>query len=145
MPAMLHVTSPLMQGADDPAVIAEWKRLALQESDAAKRGSYGALALVFADLVGRKDVWEKELEGWNVQESYFVNKWQAEATRKTLRGAVRSVLTSRGIDPIPPEINAALDGQSNPDVLDAWIKGAVTATTASDFLAFIQKHGSTGS
>lgn len=88
-----------------------------------------------------------------MQESYFVNKWTGEAAkeatqktlRETLRGAVRSVLASRGVDPIPPEITAALDGQSNPDVLNNWLKGAATSSTASDFLAFIQTRGTTGS
>lgn len=131
----------MMLGADDPVVIAEWKRLGSLEPDVVARATYGALALTFSERVSRKEVWEKELKGWNVEESYFVNKWKAEASQKTLRKAVLSVLSSRGIDPLPPQIIEVLERQKNPDVLDAWLKEAVKATSADDFLSTIQRIG----
>src|SRR5205823_5707490 len=60
---------PLMAGADVPGVLGRWKRLAEAEPESRRRSDYGALARIFAERAGRKDVWATELEGWNVEES----------------------------------------------------------------------------
>jgi hypothetical protein len=39
------------------------------EPDRVRRGQFGAIALLFARRVGRGAIWERKLEGWNVEES----------------------------------------------------------------------------
>ncbi len=76
---------PLMRGGEEPTIIMEWRSLALEELNAQRRGDYGGLALVFAELAGRRPVWREALEGWNMQVSQQVLEWQAEAARKDAR------------------------------------------------------------
>ncbi len=57
---------PLLLGADRAAIMEEWKRLAELESDEYWKRQYGPLALVFADLAGRKAIWQEALRGWNM-------------------------------------------------------------------------------
>lgn len=69
---------PLMSGGGDPAIVDRWILLAEAEPDSRKRAEYGGLAQVFADRVGRKDLWHEKLKGWNMTESSVVNAWIAE-------------------------------------------------------------------
>ena len=71
-----------MRGAAEIVIIEEWKRLALGETDARRRADFGGLALVFAELAGRRDVWRQALEDWNVQVSQQVLEWQAKARQE---------------------------------------------------------------
>lgn len=63
---------PLMRGGAEPGIIAQWKPLALAEPDERRRGDYGGLALVFAELAGCWPQWHQALEGWNVEVSQQV-------------------------------------------------------------------------
>ena len=42
------------------------------------RSDYAALARIFADAAGRKDLWTDQLKGWNVRQSSVVNEWIEE-------------------------------------------------------------------
>src|SRR5258708_6839853 len=66
----------LMHGGGEPAMIEEWKRLALTEPDEEKLRAYAGLALVIAGLAGCLDSWEKGLEGWNVERSRVTLEWE---------------------------------------------------------------------
>jgi hypothetical protein len=73
--------------------------LASAETDPRKRGDYGALALVFAELAGCDSVWEQALKEWNMQESKQVLKWLSEGeARGEARGEVRGALRTRRED-----------------------------------------------
>jgi hypothetical protein len=72
----------LMAGADDAALIDRWKALATAEPDAGRRSQLGALARLFARRTGRGTIWDKKLEGWNVEESTFVNEWIAKGEKR---------------------------------------------------------------
>ena len=76
---------PLMRGADERAIIDEWKRLAMQEPDARLRGDYAGLALVFAEAAKRWELWKNALKGWNMVESQQVLEWMAEGEAKGLK------------------------------------------------------------
>ncbi len=66
---------PLLKGAEEPEVAAEWKRLVLREPNEQKRREYGGLAKVFAGLTKRLQAWSPILEGLNVEESEVVMEW----------------------------------------------------------------------
>src|SRR5262249_38651847 len=76
---------PLMQGGGGAAILEQWKSLAAQEPDHHLRSSFAALALVFAELTGRKSLWSTALEKWNMRESQVVKEWKAEGRTEGLK------------------------------------------------------------
>ena len=77
-----------MRGADQAAMVEEWKRLATAETDPRRRSDCGGLAKVFAELAGRIEVWRTGLEGWNVEVSQVVLEWQEQAELRLQRANV---------------------------------------------------------
>jgi hypothetical protein len=81
---------PLMEGAEDAEVHEEWKRLAGREPDRNRRATYAALALLFAEMARRGEVWKRALEEWDVEESPIVKEWTKKAEEKAREEALRS-------------------------------------------------------
>jgi hypothetical protein len=86
---------PLMHGGGEDGNIKEWVRLASRERNRRLRGDYGGLVLVFAELAGRLDQWEKALEGWDVIESKKVLEWQKESAARAHRNDLLGLLEER--------------------------------------------------
>jgi hypothetical protein len=86
---------PLMQGAGEAGIIEDWKRLAGQEPDNRWRSDYGALAGIFAELAGRKQIWKTSLEGWTVKQSTVVQEWIDEATKELVEKAKQDTLKAK--------------------------------------------------
>src|SRR5262249_47551135 len=86
---------PLMQGAGEAGIIEDWKRLAGQEPDNRWRSDYGALAGIFAELAGRKQIWKKSLEGLTVKQSTVVQEWIDEATKELVEKAKQDTLKAK--------------------------------------------------
>ncbi len=120
---------PLMQGGGDAGTIEEWKSVAEVEPETRLRAVYGSLALVFAELAGRKDAWRQSLEGWNMRESMVISGWQAEARRDDLL----RVLQARFLVPIPEEVSAAVEAQDDLNELSRWLVLAATAESLDAF------------
>lgn len=84
------VRVPLMEGGDRPEVLARWRELAARQTVAYLRADYVALALVFADLAGRGELWESELKEFDVEDSRIAKKWDDRAfDRGTVVGQIR--------------------------------------------------------
>src|SRR5262249_32512699 len=73
---------PLMQGGDDPALIAAWKAAAAGEPEGRRRANFAQLAITLAAAAGREDVWEKGLEGWEMETSSYLDKIRAAVDAK---------------------------------------------------------------
>lgn len=123
---------PLMRGADDAAIIAEWQRLAAAGPGAGRKAEYGLLALMFAGLTRRRTAW-RFLEGWGVYESPVANKLRAEGQREALLQA----LEVRFQSVVPNDLAAALNASTDPSELRHWLREALTAATLADFRAAI--------
>lgn len=128
---------PLMHGAAEPAIMEEWKRLAEAEPESRLRADYAGLALVFADLAGRRNEWRQALEGWNVLRSQQVLEWQAAARVDTRRADLRDVLQARFRTPVPADLAAAIEALNNLDELSRWIGVASTAESLDAFRAAV--------
>jgi hypothetical protein len=136
-----------MRGAEEPATVAEWRRLAAREPEARRRGDYGGLARVFTELTGREQVWQAGLEGWNVEVSQVVLEWQAQARAagraeglvegraEALRAKTLRLLQAHFPEGLPADLTAALEAQQDPAVLDRWFDAALAARTLADVRA----------
>jgi hypothetical protein len=132
---------PLMQGGAESGIIQEWLRVAEGETDESLRADYGALAVVFAELTGCRDVWRQALEEWNVQRSQQVLEWQREAQERaqiaTWRQAVLRTLQVR-FESIPEDVAAGVAGMSDLAELLRWHDLAATTNSLEAFRAAIQ-------
>jgi hypothetical protein len=128
---------PLMRGGDKPGIIVRWKELAHADPDARRRADYAGLALVFADLTDCRSVWQRHLEGWNVEVSMQVLEWQEaaakRATLKTKIEAVLRVLRKRLDSPIPSEMEETIRGAADLKQLDRWLDAAADSSTLAEF------------
>lgn len=150
---------PLMRGGDQTTVIEVWKRLASAEADVRKRGDYGGLARVFAELSGRREVWTKGLEGWNVEVSQVVLEWQEQALARGLaqgrdqgiaEGMVKGLAKGRAemlhllrervlrllrkkyqTEPTA-DLVAVVQGQTDPNLLGQWLDLAFDASSLEE-------------
>ena len=133
---------PLMAGADDVEVVAEWRRLAETETDLKKRADYGVLALAFARLAERREVWERGLEGWNVEESQQVLAWQEKARREGkleyARASLLRALQLRFRVQVPADLARAIEQVTSLDEMSRWFDASQTADSLEAFRAAVQ-------
>ncbi len=127
-----------MAGADQPDVVQRWRELALRQKQLHLLADYVALALVFADLAGRKQLWQTGLEGFNVRESEVVREWHKEAfqegTLTNARAAVVNVLQARFPEaPVPDGVRSALEKNTDVRQLSDWLRQAVLTPSPTDF------------
>jgi hypothetical protein len=106
--------------------VTEWARLALAEPDEVKRASIGGVAKVFARLAERESAWNPGLEGWNVERSPVVMEWEDRGRLKERRGALLRLLQLRLGQEVPPDVQQAIQVQTDLAVLSAWFDQAVT-------------------
>jgi hypothetical protein len=132
---------PLMLGAEKSDIVDEWRRLGEDRIDQIKRAEYGGLALVFADLVDRFDVWKKGLEGWNVERSRVTLEWEEHAAARehlrTVRSKLLRVLQVRFGESLPTDIVHTIEGQEAPDVLDRWFDQALVINSLDEMRSAI--------
>jgi hypothetical protein len=145
---------PLMSGGGTADTVQRWKALASAEPNYRRRGEYGGLALVFAEKGKCRELWDKELEGWNVEESAVVNAWIAKAeargeargraegeARGRAEGEVQEAqvmvlrLGARKFGPAPASVEAAVRAISSRERLTAIADRLFDATSWDDLLA----------
>jgi hypothetical protein len=132
---------PLMQGAGEPAVIAEWVRLAQAESNPRRRQDYGRLARFFAELVAGEQVWKQALENWNMKESKYLKELleqdraegRAEGRADAMKSTLLRVLRSKAAEPLPADLVAAIEAQGDADELLRWFDMALIAPSLEQF------------
>ncbi len=134
---------PLMRGGGEAATVAEWRRLADAEPDAVRRGNYGGLARVFANLIKRQGVWRKGLEGWNVERPDIVLEWEATGEARgeargrllTTRANLLRALKVRLNQEPPADVVQAVQSQEDLAKLDEWFDRALTANNLDEVRA----------
>jgi hypothetical protein len=134
-PRLVLAWIPLMQGGDDPAIIARWLEAAGQESDPQVKADLG-LARVFAEAADRRAVWSKALEGFNVIRSRVVEEWKAEAKQEgEMEGTVKTLLRvlRRRFGDLPSDVEMQIRGTTDRTLLDQWTDLAATAASLDDF------------
>jgi hypothetical protein len=135
---------PLMAAGAEETVLARWKELATAlVPDRHVRGNMAVIALVFAELAGRRIEWKRELEGFEMTESQVVNEWIAEAEVKailrTRRQDLLELLEVRFPGQAPTEVVQLIQQQDSQDLLNDWFKAALRALTWEQFLAVLKR------
>jgi hypothetical protein len=135
---------PLMAGGGEPAIIEEWKRLVLTETDLDKRARYRSSALVFAELIREQINWYQALENWEMKESKYLSGIRREGKLigivEKSRAVLLQVVRLQLEDPVPEAIRLAVEGTNDPDVLDRWLETALCAQNVSDLLRAMKEN-----
>jgi hypothetical protein len=139
-PRSLLAFIPLMIGGGEPSKIDWWMALAGAELNTKHRSDYAGLALLFADRVGRKAIWEGKLKGWNVTESAWLNEFIAkgEATGEA-RGEVKGRMTAllellnEKFQSLPGDLETAIRETTDVNRLRMCVSAAVKASTMQEF------------
>jgi hypothetical protein len=131
----------LMAGAGEEGVVKDWLVL-VTPLPARDRADLIGIALVFAELAGRGQVWRRVLEGAKLTESAIVNEWIAKAEEerelKVMREVSLRVLNARFPGQVPREVVDTIKGQSSPEVLGDWIDQAAVLPL-EEFRAYLRR------
>src|SRR5260370_18361265 len=97
-------------------------------------------------MAGRKQLWQTELEGFDMQESEIMRGWRQEGldeglekgTLTTARAAVVNVLQTRFPEtPVPEGVRAALEKNADVRQLTDWLREAALTASVADFERFL--------
>jgi hypothetical protein len=141
---MLFWVSLMAEGQRE-AVVARWREVVVQVvADRRVRGNLAGIALVFAELAGRRIEWQRGLEGFEMTESQVVNEWisqgEARATLRERRQSLLEALEGRFPGAVPAEVVRLIQQQDSLELLHDWFKVAVRAsTTLEQFLDVLKK------
>lgn len=135
---------PLMAGGRDEGVVARWKDVVARVvPDRRTRGNLAGIALVFAELVGRRAEWVRGLEGSEMTESQIVNEWisQGEARGKLTerRQNLLKLLNKRFPGAVPDDVTKLVNEQESLELLGHWFDAAAEAYTFQQFLAVLKQ------
>ncbi len=135
---------PLMAGGEETAVLARWREVVAQVvQDRGTRGNMVGIALVFAELVGRRVMWERGLEGFEMTESQVVNKWigqgEAKGELRDRRQMLLLLLSKRFPGAVPAEVTRLIDEQEGMEILRDWFVAAAEALTFQDFMDVLKR------
>lgn len=129
---------PLMSGGGTADTVHRWKALASAEPDSRRRSEYAGLARVFAEKGKCRPLWDKELEGWNVEESAVVNEWIAKGEARGLALEARALILKLGAKKfghVPASADGALRLIDSVERLEAIAGRLFDATSWDDLLA----------
>lgn len=141
----LLVWVPLMRGADTPEFVARWRAEVELEPDARIRGDVVGLALVFSELVDRRPMWKRGLEGLDVERSKTVMEWEQRGALRARRSDLLKFLQFRVGGSLAGDIQQAVESQDDLATLEQWIDAVSSAAFTLDaFRAQIGLNGHAG-
>jgi hypothetical protein len=112
------VWAPLMVGGDDPRVLKRWQEVALLQTEAHLLADYVVLALVFAELAGRKPAWTEALKEFNVKDSAFLQEIEDKGIAIGKIQAFQEMLKQ----PVTPESDLRERSEQELDILLAQLR-----------------------
>ncbi len=135
---------PLMAEGQQDAVIARWREVVTDKvPEPRTRGNLVGIALVFAELAGRRAEWERGLEGFEMTESQVVNEWinkgKAEGKLEERQRNLLRTLTIRFPGAVTDEIIRLVNRQDSLSLLDDWAQAALQTSTIEQFLDVLKK------
>ena len=130
----------LMLGAEDEVKVVEpWLSLVEEKVPPRSKPDVRHIALVFAELAGRRPVWSRVVKGVDMTESAVVNEiieLGEMRQRKDLAGIIRLRFPAL----LTPDMERAIADQPNLALMQTWLDAALDpATTAESFLAVLRR------
>jgi hypothetical protein len=120
-----------MKRGGDSDIIGRWRELARREPDRKRRAEL-VLARVFAELVGRQDVWIEALRGWEMKESKIIGTLVAEAKAEAKAEMLLQVLR-KPFKTVPDDLRTTILAVQDAERLTAWVETAPAARTLRRF------------
>jgi len=108
----------LMKKGNDPGIMRRWREVADTVTDRRLKAELRLVA-VYAQLTGHERQWQKNLEGFDVQESVIVKEWQDEAKVQILVENLSTILREK-FGAVPDEVVAKIEGTTDLTVLRHW-------------------------
>lgn len=131
---------PLMAGADHEAVIGRWKDVvAAKVAERTRRSDLAKVATVFAELAGRRIIWKRTLEEFDVTESQVMNEWIEQAELRKEQQLLQRLLHKRFPGAVAADITKLVSEQADPRTLNDWFDAAASAATYDEFLAVLKR------
>jgi hypothetical protein len=128
----------LMAGAGERELVRRWLRL-VRLVPASEQGGLRTVALFFAELAGRRRVWEEELEDWTVTESPMLNSWIESAQLRQGREWLVDCLRERFPAELTAEVIDTVNQQPNLKLLRSWFQAALAAKSYDGFLTVLRQ------
>jgi hypothetical protein len=126
-PKVLLAWIPLMKNGNEDAIIERWLRIVSAEPDLKKRGDY-ALAAVFAQAVGKRDLWVRRIGGLTMIDTPLVLGWKTEGMIRALLSVLRAKYSS-----LPREVEERIEDCHDAAKVDQWVVTAATTDTLDKF------------
>jgi hypothetical protein len=135
---------PLMSGGGSEEVIERWKEVVpTRVEEQTMRANVASIALIFAELVGRRIQWQRGLEGSEMTESQVVNEWISQGeTRGQLSMARKHIIQAaqrKFGGTVPNEIIRLINQQDSLLMLDEWFNAAIDSRTVDEFIAVLKR------
>ena len=124
-----------MHGGTEPGILEQWQQVGRTEPDPEVRSTWGAFALLFAELAGRTEAWKKALEGWNMRPSQVVEEWRnegrVEGQLATRREDLLALLEER-FGALPDGLLQRIQATTDVERLKAALRQVLHLHTAKD-------------
>ncbi len=130
---------PLMPGADEADIIAEWKRLLDEKVPESSRGDVKYIAEVFAELAGRWTAWNRVVGGVTMTESAVANRMIELGEMRMGRESLLRAIRFRFPEIVTPDVERAIADQPSLPLLREWNEAVFTVNTADEFLAILRR------
>lgn len=124
---------PLMRGGQTAEVVARWRGGVENLADLGMRRTLVDVALVFARLTDPDEVWQKGLEGMEMNESPIMREQRDLGELKAWRTALLNALGARFT--VPADMRDHIQQQTDKNELAKWLPLAVTADDLDAFRA----------
>ena len=133
-----------MVAGDDPEVVRRWPPAARQEQ-LHLLGNYGVWPWCSRRWRAAKELWNKGLEGFNMQESTIMREWRKEAREEGWLNSARSAVLNESGSTFPKDTcarrgPAALEKNANVQQLTDWQREAALTASPADFERFLTTH-----
>jgi hypothetical protein len=117
-------------------MIDKWKDLAASEPDSSRRTDYAALAIVFASVMKKRDVWRIALKEWNMIESPVTKEWENVGRREQIMELILDVLRDK-FGEVPADVSSHLEAIDDLSILRKLHLPAFHASSLEDFRKLI--------
>jgi hypothetical protein len=130
----------LMLGADDEKVVEQWLALVEKKVPDKFRPDVRHIAVVLAELAGRRLAWDRVVRGVDMTESAVVNEILEQGELRGRRDDLLRLVRLRFPALVTPDLERAIADQPSLALMKTWLAAALEpAATPESFLAVLRR------